>query len=161
MTGRIASKLATNSQCTHWVSVPSPPVIVQRAILVCPNPRTLRPPPGTTVQMIPQNSTTQSQTHATTLSLYHPFQILLTQLQRWVRISSIAIRSDVGTRTFSSNFVFTSSAGFLGRVSTVMTLACSQMMNGTPFGSSTIPSFQQNSFQLTIPHTTSAATRIR
>ena len=26
MTGRIASKLTTNSQCTHWVSVPSPPV---------------------------------------------------------------------------------------------------------------------------------------
>ena len=26
MTGRIASKLTTNSQCTHWVSDPSPPV---------------------------------------------------------------------------------------------------------------------------------------
>ena len=26
MTGRIASKLTMNSQCTHWVSVPSPPV---------------------------------------------------------------------------------------------------------------------------------------
>ena len=26
MTGRIASKLTTNSQCTHWVSDPSTPV---------------------------------------------------------------------------------------------------------------------------------------
>ena len=26
MTGRIASKRTTNSQCTHWVSDPSPPV---------------------------------------------------------------------------------------------------------------------------------------
>ena len=28
MTGRVASKLTTNSQCTHWVSVPLPPVIL-------------------------------------------------------------------------------------------------------------------------------------
>ena len=26
MTGRIGSKLTTNSQCTHWVNDPSPPV---------------------------------------------------------------------------------------------------------------------------------------
>ena len=30
MTGRIASKLTTNSQCTHWVSVPLPPVSAWR-----------------------------------------------------------------------------------------------------------------------------------
>ena len=31
MTGRIASKLTTNSQCTHWVSDPLPPVSTARA----------------------------------------------------------------------------------------------------------------------------------
>ena len=30
MTGWIASKLTMNSQCTHWVSVPSPPVSARR-----------------------------------------------------------------------------------------------------------------------------------
>ena len=30
MTGRIASKLTMNSQCTHWVSDPSPPVFGSR-----------------------------------------------------------------------------------------------------------------------------------
>ena len=33
MTGRIASKLTTNSQCTHWVSVPLPPVDAARGSL--------------------------------------------------------------------------------------------------------------------------------
>ena len=38
MTGRIASKLTMNSQCTHWVSDPLPPVCVARDALLCLDP---------------------------------------------------------------------------------------------------------------------------
>ena len=140
--------------------------IVGRITLVHVNPAIPHPPqatpPGVMALTIPQNSITQLQTPATTLSHYLHFQTCLTQRRRQtLTLLERCSCPNTVSRISSLNSAFTSSVDCLGRVLMTTILTCLQMPNETLSESSTIPSSQQNSSLSTIQRMTSAVTGIR